>query len=172
MKKALLILVYVLSSNSVYADVTAKINITGELIEPSSCSFDASSYDVNFGTNILTTSVYDSGLSSTQYANDPNIQNVNYTMTCTGATNNEFKMQLVPGSVSPFSSNTVATEGVNATNLGVILLKDKVIYNVGTQFTFTPSTKPVLQAVLVKKAGENLQAGTFTASVNMVIENP
>ncbi|MCW9445975.1 fimbrial protein [Klebsiella oxytoca] len=169
-KKSLLAIVFF--SDFAYSAQSATVNLSGTLVEPQECSFDSESYDVDFGSNIITTSVSNANLSASAYVNDANNKPIAYTMTCKGVQSANYKMKLVPSSVSSFSQNAVATTGTNPNNLGIFLMKDDLIYNIGTEFTFTSTKLPKLNAVLIKNNGVTLAPGAFTASVDMVITNP
>lgn len=93
---------------------------------------------------------------------------INYSLDCSRAVTNEVRMQ-IRGTGTWFLPALLAVPGNS--ELGIAIKKDGSALAVNTWENFDASKKPVLQAVLTKRAqGSEIVNGTFSASATMVVE--
>lgn len=93
---------------------------------------------------------------------------IDYTLDCSRAVRNEVRMQ-VRGNATWFLSGLLAVPGNS--ELGIALKKDGVALALNTWADFDASKKPLLQAVLKKRAqGSEIVSGAFSTSATMVVE--
>lgn len=91
-----------------------------------------------------------------------------YTLECSRPVNNEVRMQ-VRGTGAGFMTSLLAVPG--NTDLGIALKKDGSALALNTWANFDARTKPVLQAVLSKRAADSdIKNGTLSASATLVVE--
>lgn len=93
---------------------------------------------------------------------------IGYTLDCSRAVTNEVRMQ-VRGNPTWFLWDSLAVPGNS--ELGIALKKDGAAFALNTWADFDVSKKPVLQAVLIKRAqNSEIVSGGFSASATMVVE--
>lgn len=93
---------------------------------------------------------------------------IGYTLDCSRAVTNEVRMQ-VRGNPTWFLPGLLAVPGNS--ELGIALKKDGAALALNTWADFDASKKPVLQAVLTKRAqNSDIVSGAFSASATMVVE--
>lgn len=127
------------------------INISGSVVVTGSCTFDSASQSVesvNFG-NITYYSV--NGFTLVGEYRQP----LNSGMTCTGDTDGSTIMTFSSsaGTVVDFNGKKllpVALNGVNSNNLGIELLVDGKVQDIGTAFDVDMATPPTIEAELVQ----------------------
>lgn len=91
-----------------------------------------------------------------------------YTLDCSRAVTNAVRMQ-VSGAGASFKSSLLAIPG-NA-ELGIALKKDGAAFAINTWADFDGGTRPVLQAVLSKRAADSeIKGGALSASATLVVE--
>lgn len=91
-----------------------------------------------------------------------------YSLDCSRAVTNEVRMQ-VKGSGTWFQPNLLAVPGNS--ELGIGLKKDGAALAINTWANFDGSKRPVLQAVLTKRAqSSEIKNGTFSASATLIVE--
>lgn len=133
----------------------ATVTIKVAVLAPPPCVInDDQPIEVEFG-EVMTTRV-----DGTNYR-----QNVNYTLSCTGATANAMKLQ-VQGTGAGFDSKVLRTQ---KTGLGIALLQGGSRWSVNSWLNFTYPNRPVLAAVPVKQDGITLSGGEFTAGATMKV---
>lgn len=132
------------------------ISIKGVVLMPPPCVVNAAgTLSVAFGTDLLTTRI-----NGVNYS-----KSVPYTVTC-GPQPTKLMTLKLTGTGAVFDTNALRT---NKTDLGIKLLVGGVAWPLNTTVNFTHPTLPVVTAVLVKKAGSTLTAGSFTASATLVV---
>ena len=91
-----------------------------------------------------------------------------YSLDCSRAVRNEVRMQ-VKGNPAGFLSSLLAVPG--NTELGIALKKDGAPFAINTWSNFDASKRPVLQAVLTKRAqNSEIKNGTFSASATLMVD--
>lgn len=132
------------------------INISGTVVVTGSCTFNSASQSVesvNFG-NITYSSVNGFALVG-EYR-----QALNSEMSCTGDTDGSVIMTFASstGTVVDFNGKKllpVALNGVNSNNLGIELLVDGKVQDVGTAFDVDMTTPPTIEAELVQTGSKD-----------------
>ncbi|WP_159987316.1 fimbrial protein [Pseudomonas sp. Irchel 3H3] len=89
-----------------------------------------------------------------------------YALNCSRSATNELRMQ-VRGTAA-FDPALLMVPGYD--NLGIALKKDGGRLAVNTWVDFDTRKKPVLQAVLVKRANSEIKAGAFKVSATLVVD--
>ena len=95
------------------------------------------------------------------------ITTIEYTLVCSRPVTNEVRMQ-VRGN-GTWLTSLLAVPGIP--ELGIALRKDGAALAINTWANFDSRTRPVLQAVLVKRAQDSdIKTGTFSASATLVVD--
>jgi len=90
-----------------------------------------------------------------------------YTLDCKRSGMNELRLK-IQGVPANFDSSALAVPSHE--NLGIALKADSKKLAINTWYNFDRNTKPLLQAVLIKKSGGVLEGGTFSSSATMMVD--
>lgn len=131
------------------------VNIRGVVLAPPPCVINSGgTLNVPFGSDIRTTDV--NGIN--------NRKPVSYTLTCGTQPTNLMTLKLT-GTGAGFNSTALRT---SKSDLGITLEVGGVAWPLNTAVNFTYPNLPVVTAVLVKRTGSTLTAGSFTAAATLV----
>lgn len=141
------------------------INISGTVVATGSCTFDSASQSVesvNFGN--ITYSSANGFILEGEYR-----QALNSDMTCTGDTDASAIMTFASstGTVVDFNGKKllpVALNGVNSNNLGIELLVDGQVQDVGAAFDVDMATPPTIEAELVQTGSKDTVSNSAVLS--------
>ena len=132
------------------------INITGNVIAPPPCLInDGKMIEVNFGE------VMSTRIDGTNYK-----QPVHYTATCQKMPTNAMKVYIT-GSATGFDSNALQTD---ITGLGVRILYQGQLLDLGKAINFTYPNLPDLEAIPVRDQSATLSGGDFVASGTLHVD--
>ncbi|WP_455811224.1 fimbrial protein [Pseudomonas graminis] len=132
------------------------VTVSGTLVATPCVVNGGKAIDVNFGDDLLTTRVSDS-----YYTKD-----INYSLECDSVMGNFLTLR-VKGEASGFDANLLSTSNKN---LGILFKKDSLSFSVNESISFLyDKGTPHLQATLVKRSGENLDAGVFNGVATLMI---
>ncbi|HHZ9057468.1 TPA: fimbrial protein [Pseudomonas aeruginosa] len=90
-----------------------------------------------------------------------------YSLDCSRAVNNELRLT-VRGVGAGFFSSALSVP--NHSDIGIVLKKDGEPFPINTWSDFEPQKKPVLEAVLIKRPGSELETGRFTSSATLIVD--
>ncbi|MHA0962850.1 fimbrial protein [Enterobacter cancerogenus] len=149
------------------------INISGTVVVTGSCTFNSASQSVesvNFG-DITYHSVNGFALEG-EYR-----QALNSEMTCTGDTDGSAIMTFASssGTVVDFNGKKllpVALNGVNSNNLGIELLVNGKVQDVGAAFDVDMATPPTIEAELVQTGSKDTVSNSaiLSAAASLTME--
>lgn len=132
------------------------INISGNVIAPPPCLInDGKMIEVNFGE------VMSTRIDGVRYK-----EPIHYTATCQKMPTNAMKVY-VTGSATGFDSNALQT---NITGLGVRILYQGNLLDLGKTVNFTYPNLPELEAIPVRDQNEALVGGDFVASGTLHVD--
>lgn len=132
------------------------INITGNVIAPPPCLInDGKMIEVNFGE------VMSTRIDGVRYK-----EPIHYTATCQKMPTNAMKVY-VTGGATGFDSNALQT---NITGLGVRILYQGKLLDLGKAVNFTYPNLPELEAIPVRDQNEVLVGGDFVASGTLHVD--
>jgi type 1 fimbria pilin len=144
-----------LSALKAVAD-TSMVMIKVTVIAPPPCTINGDQViDVDFGNDVVTSRV-----DGVNY-----LKTVDYSLDCQGGTSNAMKLQ-IQGTPTAFDSSALRT---NVADFGIALRANGQALVINKWVNFTYPTKPVLQAVPVKKAGVKLPGGDFSAGATLLV---
>jgi hypothetical protein len=139
------------------ASAATTVTVKVRVVAPPPCVINGDKViDVDFGSNVVTTKV--DGVN--------NLQTLNYTLECQNYTSNAMKLQ-VKGTPMAFDGSALQT---NVADFGIALRADGQPLMINKWLNFTYPSKPVLQAVPVKKAGATLNSGSFSAGATLMVD--
>ncbi|MGY3295660.1 type 1 fimbria pilin [Pseudomonas sp. TE6288] len=92
---------------------------------------------------------------------------LDYTLDCKRAGTNQLRLQ-IKGSIAGFDPQLLLVPG--RPGLGIALKKDNARLGVNTWSDFDSGKVPLLQAVLVKQPGSDIESGAFKASATLVVD--
>lgn len=132
------------------------INITGNVIAPPPCLInDGRMIEVNFGE------VMSTRIDGVNYK-----QPIHYTATCQKMPTNAMKVY-VTGSATGFDTNALQTD---ITGLGVRILYQGKLLDLGKSVNFTYPNLPELEAIPVRDQSASLVGGDFVASGTLHVD--
>lgn len=132
------------------------INITGNVIAPPPCVInEGKTIEVNFGE------VMSTRIDGVNYK-----QPINYTATCQKMPTNAMKVY-VTGNATGFDSNALQTD---ITGLGVRILYQGKLLNLGNAVNFTYPNLPKLEAIPVRDLNTTLVGGDFVANATLHVD--
>lgn len=130
----------------------------GTLNEPPVCTINnGEQVDVNFGARV--------GVNKVDGQNY--MQTVNYRIRCEPGVNGLTMGLQVTGSATGFDSAALQT---NMPDLGIRLLQNGQVFTLNKRLNIDAAKPPILQAVLVKKPGVELKAGTFMVTATLLAD--
>ncbi len=133
------------------------ILFSGTVTAPMPCVInDKQAIATHFGDDMITTRVDGSNYMKT----------LSYTLVCNDSSRNALRMKVL-GDATGFNQHALQT---NLDDLGVELRADGQPLVINSWFNFTYSAKPTLQAVPVKRVGQNLPVGMFSANAMMLVD--
>lgn len=151
----LLLVLSVIPVSSPQADTD--IHFSGTVTAPIPCVINGKQViETHFGDDLITTHI-----DGYNY-----LKTLSYTLECRGNSKNTFRMKVL-GGVTEFNQYALQT---NLRDLGVELRANGVPLAINTWFGFTYPDIPLLQAVPVKRIGQNLPAGMFSANAMMLVD--
>ncbi|WP_368925982.1 fimbrial protein [Serratia marcescens] len=134
-----------------FATVTVKVTV----VAPPPCIINGNRViEVNFGDVIAPR------VDGSQY-----LQTVDYSLECEGRTSNAMKLA-IQGNPTSFDNTALQT---NVADLGIALRANGKPLAINSWVNFTYPSKPVLQAVPVKRAGVSLPGGNFSAGATLQV---
>ncbi|MGN7975247.1 fimbrial protein [Serratia sp. 22264] len=142
---------------STSSDALTNINISVTVMAPPPCVINGDqTIQVDFGQNVVISRIDGSNYLTT----------IDYTLECKGPSKNAMKM-MIEGTGAGFDSDVLQTV---KTDLGIALKQNGQPLRLNQWLNFTYPTRPVLQAVPVKKAGANLPTGVFFAGATLKVD--
>jgi type 1 fimbria pilin len=145
-----------LSALSAQAQTLIVVNVT---VLASSCNINGGrSINVDFGDDVVTTQI-----DGKNYR-----QQVVYSLTCSGLSNNSLKLQ-IQGSTASFDNQLLQTSN---DGLGIAIFSDNQRLSVNQWLSFTYPNIPVLEVIPMKLPGAKLKGGAFTAGATMKVDYP
>lgn len=132
------------------------INITGNVIAPPPCVINGGKMiEVDFGE------VMSTRIDGVSYKKP-----IQYSATCEKMPTNAMKVSIT-GNATGFDNNALLT---NITGLGVRILYQGKLLNLGKTVDFTYPNFPVLEAIPVRDQAETLVGGDFVANATLRVE--
>ncbi|WP_434461836.1 fimbrial protein [Serratia plymuthica] len=151
----LLLVMSVMSVSAPRADTD--IYFSGTVTAPIPCVINGKQViETHFGDDLITTRIDGNNYQKT----------LSYTLECRGISKNALRMK-VQGDVTDFNQYALQT---NLRDLGVELRAEGQPLGINTWLSFTYPDTPSLQAVPVKRIGQNLPAGMFSAHATMLVD--
>lgn len=144
---------------------TAKVNFSGTLIVPPSCSVNNGlESEVSFGD-----SIYVSDINGVNY-----MKEVPYQLVCNSGNpgDKQLKLNVISSDVSPLEPAAINTT-INRNDFAIKFMVTGVSqFKLNESFVINPDAPPVINAVLIKKPdlATTLAAGYFSASVILSAE--
>lgn len=155
MKRWQLSALFALGALGVCPGAIANLTFSGTLVEPPPCTISSgNTIDVNF-SNV--------GINAVDGVNHR--LPLSYTINCASSPLPWRMLLTLQGTATTYDSAAVQT---SAADMGVRLLRNGVAFTLNTPVSISPSSPPVLEAVLVKRPGGTLASGGFTASATLL----
>jgi type 1 fimbria pilin len=137
------------------ANAATNVTVSVTVLETPSCVINGNRIiELDFG-EILTVSVNGSNY----------MKNLDYTLDCPGIKSNALRMSL-QGTATSFDPSALQT---NVSGFGLALRANGQPVAINSWLKFTYPDKPLLQAVPVKKTGQKLPGGAFTAGATLLV---
>ncbi len=127
------------------------VTFRGTLLEPPPCTINSGNdIHIEFGERV--------GIKKVDGVNY--IQDINYDLVCEPNTHGWVLKLKLSGAHTSFDTAALQT---NITDLGIQIQRDGQPFDLGSEISITPASRPVLKAVPVQRPGVLLTEGPFTA---------